>query len=148
MSLATTKNATHLKPTKSDPLHEVLQLVQNGDMDGAIDKFISNVAIDWIETTSLREFRISEAEFVSLGTYFSRYKQAPLQQKFIQRVTEIKSMARMLRDRAIAAKSRGDTQAADDYIHAINRLGEQLRYSNIVLVFQQTGMALERIALP
>ncbi len=147
-SIASTRNAPYSTHAKCDPLQSVLQLIENGDMDGAIDKFISNGTTNWIETTSLKEFRISESEFASLGTYFSRSKQTALQQKFIQRVTEIKNMARILRDRAISAESRGDIQEADAYIHAINRLGEQLTCSNTVLVFQQTGMALQRISLP
>ena len=147
MSLAST-NPMYLASAKSDPLHEVLQLIEHGDMDSAIEKFMANGETNWIETTSLKEFTLSEADFMSLGTFFSRHKQTPLQQKFIQRVTEIKQMARIVRDRAIAAKSQGDTKTANDYIHAINRLGEQLKNSNTVLVFQQTGMALESFTIP
>jgi hypothetical protein len=144
----TSMKATYSLSTETDPLHDILLLVKNDDMDTAIEKFMAKGEVNLIATTSLKEFKISEAEFVSLGTFFNRSQQAVLQEKLIQRVTEIKKLARMLRDRAIAAESRGDTKTADAYVRSINHLGKQLRNSNTVLVFQQTGMALESFALP
>ncbi len=69
------------------------------------------------------------------------------QQKFIDRVVELKGFAGIVLDRANEAKKKGDTVTAELYLQAVNRLGRQLRDADTVLVFQQTGKALAAMKL-
>ncbi len=63
------------------------------------------------------------------------------------RIGEIKGFARTVVDRANDAKRKGDKATAERYLEAVNRLGRQLRDSDTVILFQQTGKALAEVKL-
>jgi hypothetical protein len=86
---------------------------------------------------------MSEASFMELD----RDEKNRFQQKFIDRVGEIKGLAGKVMERANDAKKKGDTVTAELYLQAVNRLGRQLRDADTVLVFQQTGKALAAMKL-
>lgn len=77
----------------------------------------------------------------------NRVEKARLQQQFIDRVGEIKRFARTVIDRANDAKKKRDKETAARYLEADHRLGRQLRDSDTVNVFQQTGKALADVKL-
>lgn len=128
---------------KSDALADILRGAQAGDVDTAIQRFVSSAPDNWIETTALEDIRMSEASFMSLA----HNDKARFQQQFIDRVGEIKGFTRAVIDRANDAKQNGDKEAAERYLGAVNRLGRQLRDSDTVIVFQQTGKALAEVKL-
>lgn len=129
--------------TKNDPLANVLRLSETGDVDGALEKLVDNAPDNWIESTSLEGLRISEADFAAKG----RADKSRLQQQFIDRAGEIKGFARKVMERADEAKKRGDEETAQRYIRALNRLGQQLRDADTVIVLQQTGSVLANLTL-
>lgn len=86
---------------------------------------------------------MSEAAFGKLD----RAEKDRFQQQFIDRVGEIKALTRAVMDRANDARKNGDTATAERYLEAVNRLGRQLRDSDTVTVFQQTGKALAEVKL-
>lgn len=129
--------------TKSDVLAEILQLAKSGDTDTAIQRFVSGVPDNWIESTSLADLRMSEAAFAKLD----RFEKTRLQKQFIDRAVEIKGFTREVIDRAKAAKKQGDNATADRYLEAVNRFGRQLRDYDTVLIFQQAGKALAELKL-
>jgi len=121
-----------------------LRLAETGDMDAAIEQFVASSPKNWLDATSLEEFRISEADFTSLD----RADRNRLQQKAIDRVGEIKLFARTVIDQATEAKNRGDGATAQRYVEAVRQFGRQLRDSDTLIVFQQTGNALSNASLP
>lgn len=129
--------------SKTDPLADVLRLAKAGDTDAAIQRFVANAPDNWFEATSLEDIRMSEAAYAAAD----RADKPRLQQKVNDRVGEIKSFARTVIERANQAKKRGDQQTAQQYLDAVNRFGRQLRDSDTVAVFQQTGNALANMAL-
>lgn len=128
---------------KVDVLADILQRAKSGDIDAAIQGFVSGAPENWIETTALEDLRISESKFASAG----RAEKNRLQQQFIDRVGEIKSFARTVMDRANDAQKKGDQETAERLLEAVNRLGCQLRDADVVLVFQQAGKALAEVKL-
>jgi hypothetical protein len=130
-------------PAKDDVLADVLRLTKAGDVDAALEQFVSKAPANWVESTTLADIRMSEAEFAAV----SRGEQARLQQQFIERVQELNGLARTILDRAREARKRGDDESAKRYVEALNRFGEQLRDANTVSVFQQTGKALASMRL-
>lgn len=128
---------------KSDALADVLQQAKAGDIDAAIQRFVSSAPDNWIESTALEDIRMSEATFANAD----RVERARLQQQFIIRVGEIKNFARTVMDRANEAKQKGDHETAERYLQAVRRFGRQLRDSDTVTVFQQTGKALAEVTL-
>jgi hypothetical protein len=128
---------------KADVLAEVLRLNKAGDVDAAVEQFVTKAPANWVESTTLEDIRMSEAEFAAV----SRGEQARLQQQFIERVQELKGLARTILDRAREARTRGDDETAKRYVEALNRFGKQLRDANTVSVFKQTGKALARMRL-
>lgn len=74
-------------------------------------------------------------------------KKNRFQQKFIDRVGEIKALAGKVVERANDAQKKGDTATAQLYLESVNRLGRQLLDADVVIVFQQTGKALAGIKL-
>ena len=128
---------------KADVLAEVLRLNKAGDVDAALEQFVSKAPANWVESTTLADIRMSEAEFAAV----SRGEQARLQQQFIERVQELKGLARTILDRAREARKRGDDETAKRNVEALNRFGEQLRDANTITVFQQTGKALASMRL-
>jgi|694.fasta_scaffold142557_4 hypothetical protein len=135
--------ATPAIESKQDPLADVLQLANAGDLNSAIQKFVSSAPDNWIESTALEDIRMSEATFAKLN----RDKKAHFQQKFIDRVGEIKRFARSVITRANEANQKGDKESAERILEAVHRLGRQLRDFDTVLVFQQTGKALVEMNL-
>jgi hypothetical protein len=129
--------------TKPDALADVFQRAKAGDMDAAIERFVSSAPDNWIESTALEDFRMSEASFASLDNV----EKTRLQQQFIDRVGEIKGFTRTVIERANDAQQKGDTATAERYLEAVQRLGRQLRDADTVLVFQQTGKALAEVKL-
>jgi hypothetical protein len=129
--------------SKADALAELLQQAKTGDIDIAIQRFVSDAPDNWIESTALEDLRMSEASFMELD----RDEKNRFQQKFIDRVGEIKGLAGKVMERANDAKKKGDTVTAELYLQAVNRLGRQLRDADTVLVFQQTGKALAAMKL-
>lgn len=129
--------------TKTVALADVLERAKAGDIEKAIEQFVSSAPDHWIESTLLEDLRVSEASFVKLD----RDEQNRLQQQFIDRVQEIKSFTRIVMDRANEARQKGDNATAERYLEAVNRLGRQLRDSDTVTVFQQTGKALAELKL-
>ena len=129
--------------TKSDPLAEVLKLADSGDTDKAIQKFVSDAPESWVNSTSLPELRMTEAEFAKLD----RAEKSRMQQKIIDRVAGIKGFARTVVSRASDAKKKGDAETAQKYVKAVNRLGEQLRDADVVKALQQTGNALSKVTI-
>lgn len=129
--------------TKTDALAEVLQLAKAGDIDTAIQRLVSSAPDNWIESTALEDFRMSETTFASLDNA----EKARLQQRFIDRVGEIKGFAGTVMDRANDFRKKGDKATAERYLQAVHRLGRQLRDSDVVIVFQQTGKALAQAKL-
>ncbi len=128
---------------KADALAEVLQRAKIGDIDTAIQRFISTAPDNWIQSTALEDLRISEASFAQLD----RVEKARLQQQFIDRIGEIMGFARTVVDRANDARQKGDKATAERYLEAVNRLGRQLKDSDTVIVFQQTGEVLAEMKL-
>jgi hypothetical protein len=55
--------------------------------------------------------------------------------------------ARTVVDRANDARQKGDKATAERYLEAVNRLGRQLKDSDTVIVFQQTGEVLAEMKL-
>lgn len=137
-SVAATATAANASATGGGPLEEVLDLAEAGDRDAAIERFIHHAPANWVESASLEEFQLSEADFEKLG----RSEKSRLQAQFIDRVQDIKTFSRLVVDKALEAKKRGDAATAEKYVRSVNRLGEQLRDADVVLVFQQTGKAL------
>lgn len=135
--------ATPPAEAKTDPLADVLGLAKTGDIDAAIRQFVSNAPDNWFESTSLVPLRMSEADFAAAD----RAEKVRLQQQLIDRVGEIKGFARTVMDRANEAKKRGDQETAHRYLDAVNRFGRQLRDSDAVITFQQTGNALANMTL-
>ena len=131
-------------PGKLDPLDDVLRLAKSGDIDAAIEQFVAGAPENWLDTTAVEEFQMSEADFAGL----SRSDRTRLQQQVIGRVSEIKRFARTVIGRATDARNRGDEETAQQYIDAVRRFGRQLRDSDILVVFQQTGNALSNASLP
>jgi hypothetical protein len=129
--------------TKADALADVLLRAKTGDIDTAIQRFVSSAPDNWIESTSLEDIRMSEASFANLDPA----EKSRFQQQFIDRVGEIKGFTRTVMDRANDARQKGDTETAERYLEAVNRLGRQLRDSDTVIVFQQTGKALAEVKL-
>ena len=129
--------------SKVDALAELLQQAKTGDIDIAIQRFVSDAPDNWIESTALEDLRMSEASFMVLD----RDKKILFQQKFIDRVGEIKGFAGKVMERANEAQKKGDTATAQLYLESVNRLGRQLRDADTVLVFQQTGKALAAMKL-
>lgn len=129
--------------SKADALAELLQQAKTGDIDTAVQQFVSSAPDNWIESTALEDLRMSEASFAELD----RDEKTRFQQKFIDRVVELKGFAGIVLDRANEAKKKGDTVTAELYLQAVNRLGRQLRDADTVLVFQQTGKALAAMKL-
>ncbi len=127
----------------NDALADVLQRAKAGDIDAAIERLVTNVPDNWIESTALADFRMSEAAFAQLD----RGEKLRLQQQFIDRVGELKSFTRLVIERANEANKSGDRATAERYLEAVNRLGRQLRDSDTVMVFQQTGKALAEVKL-
>lgn len=130
--------------TNEDSLDSVLNLIKAGDTDAAIEQFVANTQGNWIASTNLEEFRVSESQLADMETD----EQTRLQQQFIDRVGEIKSLARAVMDRAKEAKQRGDEETARRYIDAVNRFGEELRDADVATIFQQTGNALSKALIP
>ena len=130
-------------PTTSDPLADVLRLAKAGNVDAAIQRLVTNAPDNWFESTSLEEFRLSEADLAALGSA----DRSRLQQQFIDRVGEIKGFARTVMDRAKEAKKRGDAETAQRYTEAVHGFGRQLLDSKTVTVFQLTGKALANMTL-
>jgi hypothetical protein len=128
---------------KSDVLADILQRAKAGDVDTAIQQFVSGAPDNWIESTGLEDLRMSEAAFAKVDAA----EKSRLQQQFIDRVGEIKGFARTVIDRANAAKQKGDMETATRYLEAVNRLGRELRDADIVTVYQQTGEALAEMKL-
>jgi hypothetical protein len=52
--------------SKTDPLADVLRLAKDGDIDAAVEQFVASAPDNWVESTALEEFRMSEADFVAL----------------------------------------------------------------------------------
>ena len=123
---------------RTDPLADVLRFAKAGDIDVAIEQFVASAPDNWLESTALEEFRVSEADFVALD----RAEKTRLQQQFIDRVGEIKGFVRTVIDRAKEARNRGDEETAQQYLDAVHRFGQQLRDSDTAIIFQQTGHAL------
>jgi hypothetical protein len=140
---ATPGAATAPAEAKADPLADVLRLAGAGDTDAAVDRFVTNPPTNWVESTSLPDLQISEAEFAKL----SRAEKAALQQQCIDRVAQIKTFARTVVERANDAQKSGDAETAQRYVDAVNRLGSELRDSDTLLVFQQMGKALAEVKL-
>jgi hypothetical protein len=128
---------------RSDALAEILQRAKVGDVDTAVQLFVSGAADNWIESTGLEDLRMSEAAFSVLD----RAEKSRFQQLFIDRVGEIKGFAGTVIDRANAAKQKGELETAKKYLEAVNRLGRQLRDAHIVTVYQQTGKVLAEAKL-
>jgi len=127
----------------SDVLADVLQLSKSGEIETAIERFVSSAPDNWMESTALADLRISEATFAKLD----RFEKTRLQKQFIDRAVEIKGFTREVIDRANAAKKKGDTVTADRYVEAVNRFGRHLRDYDTVLVYQQIGKALAELKL-
>ncbi len=121
--------------TKADALADILRQAKSGDIDTAIQRFVSDAPENWIESTALEDIRMSEASFTKLG----RAEKARFQQQFIDRIGEIKVFTRTVIDRANDAKQKGDKVTAERYLEAVHRLGRQLRDSDTVIVFQLTA---------
>lgn len=137
-------DATAASPSaeaRVDALADVLLRAKNGDIDAAIERFVSSAPDNWIESTALEDIRMSEAAFAKLD----RADKDRFQQQFIDRVGEIKGLTRAVMDRANDARKKGDTATAERYLEAVHRLGRQLRDSDTVIVFQQTGKALAEV---
>lgn len=128
---------------KADVLADVLRLTKAGDVDAALEQFVTKAPANWVEATKLADIRMSEAEFAAAD----RGEQARLQQQFIDRVGELKGLSRTILERAGEARKRGDGETAKRYVEALNRFGEQLRDANTVTVFKQTGKALASMRL-
>ncbi len=135
--------SSHDARGKVDVLADILQRAKSGDIDAAIQGFVSGAPENWIETTALEDLRISESKFASAD----RAEKNRLQQQFIDRAGEIKGFARTVMDRANDAQKKGDQETAERLLEAVNRLGRQLRDADVVLVFQQTGKALAEVKL-
>ena len=135
--------AAEANPTGGGPLGDVLVLAEAGDKEDAIQHFVNKAPENWIESTALEEFQLSEAEFQELN----RAEKSRLQAQFIDRVGDIKGLARMVVAKASESKKNGDTDTAEKYLESVNRLGRQLRDADLVLVFQQTGNALASASL-
>jgi hypothetical protein len=132
-----------LDPGQSDPLADVLRFAETGDLDAAIEQFVAGAPANWLEATALEEFQMSEADFAGLG----RADRNRIQQQAIDRVSEIKRLARAVIDEATEAAKRGDEETAERYVEAVRRFGRQLRDSDSLVVFQQTGNALANASL-
>jgi hypothetical protein len=52
--------------SKADALAELLQQAKTGDIDIAIQRFVSDAPDNWIESTALEDLRMSEASFMEL----------------------------------------------------------------------------------
>lgn len=128
---------------ESDPLADVLRLAEAGDTDAAIKQWVDDPPENWVESTSLEEFQLSDAGFADL----SGDERNRLQQQFIDRIGEIRGFAREVIKRAEEAKQRGDEETAQKYVEAVRRFGRQLRDSDTVVLFQQTGNALAKSSL-
>lgn len=131
------------KSPTTDPLADVLQLANAGDLNSAIQRFVSDAPENWIESTFLEDLRMSEATFAKLD----RNEKTRMQRKFIDRVEEIKRFARSVIERANEANQKGDKETAERNAEAVRRLGRQLRDFDTVLVFQQMGKAISEIKL-
>jgi hypothetical protein len=129
--------------TKADSLADILQRAKAGDIDTAIQRFVSSAPDNWVQSTTLEDVRMSEASFAKLD----RVEKARLQQQIIDRVGEIKGFARTVVDRANEAKKKGDKETAERYLEAVHRLGRQLRDSDTMTMFQQFGKALAEMKL-
>ena len=140
---ATAPAAASAEASQIDPLEDVLRLAKTGDTGAAVPRFVDNAPDNWLEATSLEEFRISETDFAALN----RNERNRLQQQFIVRVGEIKDLARAVIDRAKEAKSRSDDDTAQRYLDAVHRFGTQLRDSDTVTVFQACGSGLAQSSL-
>jgi len=127
----------------NDAYAEVLRLANTGETDAAIERFVNEAPEHWIESTSLQVYELSESNFAKL----SRTAKNDMQQKFIDHVGEVKTLSRAVVDRANELNQSGDTEVAKKYIQAVHQLGQQLQDSDIVLVLQQTGMALTGVSL-
>lgn len=130
-------------PTDGGPLGDILVLAEAGDTEAAIRRFVHDAPTNWLESASLEEFQISEADFQKLD----RSESSRLHAKLIERVGDIKGFARTVVDKASEAKKKGDTETAEKYMESVNRLGRQLRDGDLVLVFQHTGKALANATL-
>lgn len=128
---------------RPDALADILQRAKVGDVDTAVQRFVSGAADNWIESTGLEDLRMSEAAFAEAD----RAEKSRLQQQFIDRVGEIKNFARAVLDRAKAARQRGDLETATRYLEAVNRFGRELRDADTVTVYQQLGKALAEVKL-
>lgn len=129
--------------TTADSLADILQRAKAGDIESAIQRFVSNAPDNWIQSTALEDVRMSEASFAKLD----RVEKARLQQQIIDRVGEIKGFVRTVMDRANDAKKKGDKETAERYLEAVHRLGRQLRDSDTMTMFQQFGKALAGMKL-
>lgn len=130
-------------PTGGGPLGDVLVLSAAGDTEAAIQSFVDEAPANWIESSSLEELQLSEADFNTL----SRSEKSRIQARIIARVGDIKGLARTVVDKASALKKEGNSETAEKYIESVNQLGRQLCDADIVLVFQQTGKALANASL-
>ncbi len=96
--------------TKADFLADILQQAKAGDIESAIQRFVSNAPDNWIQSTTLEDLQISEATFAKLG----RVEKARLQQQIIDRVGEIKGFARTVIDRANDARRKVTRKPQND----------------------------------
>lgn len=144
ISLSACSKPTPTRPVAPDPLADLLELVHNGEHDQASELLLESAPITWLESTSLEEFQLSEAQFVDL----TGSEQNRLSQKHIDRVNDLKTLARAVVRRAQAAKAQGDDELARRHIAAICQLGTELRESNAVMVLQLTGSSLAKTELP
>ena len=126
-----------------DPLANILALSSEGQAEQAIRQFLESAEIDWVATTSIPTFELSESDFEQL----SRIAQANTKGQLIQQVMQIKGFARKVIARANELNAAGDTTLADQHIDAVRRLGEQMRDADILRVLQRTGEALAGASL-
>jgi len=142
--LSACSNPPTAKPAGRDPLAVIIGLCRAGEHDQATDLLLTFSSNNWLKSTSLEEFQLSEAQFVALN----HREKVRLEQKFTDRVNDLKSLARAVVRRAQAAEAQGDDERAQRYIQALCQLGKELEESNVVLVLQLTGQSLTKTALP
>ncbi len=124
----------------SDRLHEVLQLAET-DMDAAIEQFATNPPDNWVAASGLDDFQWTEDEFIKSPD------RQQLNQRFIERVGEIKTFSRAVVAKAKEKATFGDSETAQAYVREVNRLGEHMRDADLVLIYRQVGKALAQISL-
>lgn len=123
------------KSPTTDPLADVLQLAIAGDLNSAIQRFVSDAPENWLESTFLEDLRMSEATFAKLNCN----ERTRMQRKFIDRAGEINRFGRSVIERANETNQKGYKQTSERNLEAVRRLGRQLRAFDTVLVFQQMG---------